>query len=322
MTLVIPVLAFLVVFLFLWGLYWQRSEAARAIDHRLKVYTGTLAHSPWNPAKKQEEGLPAWQQLMRRAGKTLAPREWVLSQEAELTRAGIPMRGEEFLALQFGLTAGLPLLTVAVAQNIPAAVVFGLLGYAGPKLFVSRGKAQRSQKFNDQIVDALAVMANSLRAGFSFMQAMDMVCREMPPPIAEEFARALREINLGKSPEEAMTNLTKRIASEDLDLVVTAVLIQRQVGGNLSEILDIISDTIRERIRIKGEIRTLTAQGRISGMVIALLPVAVAGILMVVSADYLQPLFTDPIGWALIGAAVVSEMIGWLMIKKITNIEI
>jgi len=151
---------------------------------------------------------------------------------------------------------------------------------------------------------------------------MEVVRREMPPPISKEFGQALAEMNLGIATEEALMNLTRRIKSDDLDLVVTAVVIQRTVGGNLASVLDTIAETIRERVRIKGEIRALTAQGRISGLVIGLLPVGLALLLFFISPGYISFLWSTPTGMMLAGIAVGTEILGVLMIKKIVNIKV
>jgi tight adherence protein B len=164
-------------------------------------------------------------------------------------------------------------------------------------------------------------MSNALRAGFSFMQAMDMVGREMPDPISKEFSRTYREISLGAITEEALQKMVKRVSSDDLDLLVTAVLIQRQVGGNLAEVLDNISHTIRERIRIKGEIRTLTAQGRISGLIIGIIPPCLIVLLLLINPSYMQPLLYTQLGWMMLAAGACTEFIGILLIKKIISID-
>ncbi len=148
-----------------------------------------------------------------------------------------------------------------------------------------------------------------------------MVSREMAPPIGVEFARVLKEMNLGVTTEEALANLGERVVSDDLDLVITAVLIQRQVGGNLAEVLDSIAGTIRERIRLKGEVRTLTAQGRVSGLIIGVLPFALAGFIYVINPKYMMTLFTHPLGIAMVGYALVSMAVGMMMVWKIVNIE-
>jgi len=182
--------------------------------------------------------------------------------------------------------------------------------------------AKRRKAFNSQLGDALILIANSLRTGYSFMQASDMVAQEMRPPISSEFARAVKEMNLGVTIEEALANLGKRINSEDLDLVLTAVLIQRQVGGNLSEVLDNIARTIRERVRIRGEIRTLTAQGRISGVIVSLLPIVLGLIIYLLNPEYVKLLFVHPFGKILLGVAGLGQVIGILVIRRIVDIEV
>ncbi|WP_161484957.1 type II secretion system F family protein [Neomoorella mulderi] len=181
---------------------------------------------------------------------------------------------------------------------------------------------KRRIKFNGQIGDALVVMANALRSGFSFLQAMDMVRREMPDPIAKEFGTALLEMNWGSSTETALLGLTERVKSDDLDLVITAVLIQRQVGGNLAEILDNIAHTIKERVRIKGEIKTLTAQGRISGLIIGLLPIVLSTVIYLLNPGYLSLLFTTKTGVIMLLSAVLAQLMGVIMIRRIIRIEV
>jgi tight adherence protein B len=164
-------------------------------------------------------------------------------------------------------------------------------------------------------------MSNSLRSGMSLLQAMDMVAREGSPPISEEFARVTREVGLGLSPQDALNHLVRRIRSEDLDLMVTAINVQHEVGGNLTKILDSISTTIRERVKLKGEIRTITSQGRMSGYMLAGLPVAVAGVLALMSPKYMLPLFNMPY-LILPIAAAISVGFGFLVIQKIVDIEV
>ncbi|MCW3489633.1 type II secretion system F family protein [Dethiobacter alkaliphilus] len=242
--------------------------------------------------------------------------------EAELVQADVLLKPEEMLAIN-AATALLPaLLGYLATQNFALAILMALVGAALPLMFLKNAKMKRLQKFNDQLGDALGIMSNSLRAGFSFLQAMDSLSKELPPPISTEFGRALKEMRLGTPTEEALANMTERIRSDDLDLIVTAVNIQRQVGGNLAEILDNIGNTISERVRMKGEIKTLTAQGRISGTIVALLPVFLVGVISVMNPSYIGLLFTHPLGLILIGGAVISELIGIMLIKKVINIEL
>lgn len=207
-------------------------------------------------------------------------------------------------------------------KNLLVSLFFGGLGSLIPTLAQRLQESKKSKLFNDQLSDTLTLISNSLKAGYSFLQAMDVVSREMPAPISQEFGRALKEANLGVPVEEALVQITKRIESEDLDLVLTAVIIQRQVGGNLAAILDNITETIRERVRIQGEIRTLTAQGKISGIVITCLPVALGLYLYLTSPKYINILFTHPLGLLMLGIAFFSQIIGGFLIYKIVNIKV
>jgi len=181
---------------------------------------------------------------------------------------------------------------------------------------------RREAAFRNQLGDCLTMVANAMRAGFSFLQAMDLIAKEMEPPISDEFKHVMRDISLGTSMERALEDMDRRVESPDFSLVVTAVLIQQQVGGDLAKILDTISDTIQDRIRMRREVLTLTAQGRMSGWVLAALPVAMCLLLEVLSPGYLTPLFTEPLGKMAVGGAVVLIIIGFIVIQKIVDIEI
>lgn len=197
-----------------------------------------------------------------------------------------------------------------------------VVGWVLPLLLLGRAEKSRQKLFSDQLPDALTIIANALRSGYALLQAMEVVSREMPEPIAKEFGLVLREARVNVPLEASLANLVNRIHSEDLDLMVTAVMIQRQVGGNLSEVLDKISDTIKERIKIQGEIRTLSTQGRFSGWVISLLPVVLALLLQVVSPGFLDPMLQSPIGWLLMGIALVMQTTGILIIRNMVNLEV
>ncbi len=301
------------------ALYRLMTTEQQRMQDRLNKYT-KLPVKTGNKLKIQKKA--GLKEIFQSASKIFAAKSYTKKMEAELDKADIPLKGEEFmliwlLALIF--PGGLALLFFG---NIPLALILAVVGMILPHLLISRAKRRRIMKFNTQIGDALVVMSNSLRAGFSFLQSMEMVSKEMQPPIADEFGRTLREMNLGTPTEEAMLNLVGRIESDDLDLVVTAVLIQRQVGGNLAEVLDNISHTIRERVRIKNEIKTLTAQGRLSGIIIALLPIGVALFLSIINPDYLSKIFTTGAGLSLLIGGVISQLIGIVVIRKIVDIEV
>lgn len=261
--------------------------------------------------------------FLRRAGKAFEARAYTRRIESELQKAGIPLRGSEFVVLNIlSVAAGAVLGWLLSGGAAVAAFAIAILGAITPSIYVRMHKQKRLAQFDRQLPDALTVISNSLRAGYSFLQSMEMVSREMKPPISVEFARVLREMNLGSTTETALMNLVKRVPSDDIDLVVTAVIIQRQVGGNLSEILDTISETIRQRIKIRGDLRTLTAQGRTSGMIISLLPVALSLLLSVINPEYISLLFHHPLGRILLGYAVISQLIGVAMIRKIVQIDV
>ena len=242
--------------------------------------------------------------------------------DKNLAGADIPLKSEEYIILAAGLSVLAGLMASLLLMNFIHGILAGLIVIMISILWLRVAKARRLGKFNSQIGDALVIMSNALRSGFSFLQAMDMVRKELPNPLSKEFGRTFQEMNLGTATEEALENLNDRVSSDDLDLVITAVLIQRQVGGNLAEILDSIASTIRERIRIKGEIKTLTAQGKMSGLVIGLLPVVLTGVMSLISPNYMGVLFTSPIGLVMLLGAVIMEVIGILLIRKIIDIKI
>jgi len=201
-------------------------------------------------------------------------------------------------------------------------VVLGIVGYLLPGFYVKYRIGRRLKAFNGQLGDTLTLLSNALKAGYSFAQAIDTVAKNAVPPIADEFARAVREMNLGGSPDEALSNITKRIASADFDLVATAYSIHRTVGGNLAEILDNIAYTIRERVRIKGEIATLTAQARASGTLITALPIVLAAFMYFVTPSYFRPMFENFIGWILLAIGAFMIFVGNLIIRRVVAIEV
>ena len=178
------------------------------------------------------------------------------------------------------------------------------------------------KQFTNQLGDAIAMMSNAIKSGFTFQQAMDIVAKEIKGPISEEFVRALNEIQLGVTLEEALEGICQRVKDDDFEMVAMSVVIQRQVGGNLSQILDTVGETIRDRIKLKGEIKALTAEGVISGWAIALLPVVVAAICLAMNEEYFKPLRESGLGDILLIGCIVSEIIGGLVIRWIINVKI
>lgn len=241
--------------------------------------------------------------------------------ELLMQQADWPIRGTEFEAilLLWGGLVGLItfLVTLKGAMFFAGALAGILMGLALLGLRIRR----RRKKFTNQLGDMLTMVANALRAGFSFMQAFELISREMDAPMGREVQLVVNEVNLGNTLESALDNMQRRVASPDFELVVTAVLIQRQVGGDLASILDTISETIAERVRMRRETQTLTAQGRLSGWVLVLIPFALGGFLSVVNPGYLRPLFDTELGRMCMIGAMVLELIGILVIRRIVDIK-
>ncbi|HEX6488734.1 MAG TPA: type II secretion system F family protein [Candidatus Dormibacteraeota bacterium] len=249
----------------------------------------------------------------RKAGKTLAE---------ELGQAGLTFRTSEWMMIRIGCGVLLFLLGFMRFQGPVQGVVLGVLGYFAPALYLRYRQGARRRAFTRQLVDGVTLLSSSLKAGHSFAQAIDMVAKNGQPPMSEEFDRVVREMNIGGSPEQALQKLVRRVESEDLDLIVTAVLIHQSVGGNLSKILDSISHTLRERIRVRGEVAAITAQARASGWIITVLPLAVGGLLYVIAPNYFRPMTTQLLGWLMLGVCGVMIFIGNLFIRKITRIRV
>ncbi|HYM49760.1 MAG TPA: type II secretion system F family protein [Candidatus Limnocylindrales bacterium] len=240
----------------------------------------------------------------------------------DLAKADLKLRVSEYVVLVVGLILLLCLVLLLRFHN-PILMLIGIpVGYFAPGFFIKFRQRRRLKAFNNQLGDTIVLLSNALKAGYSFAQAMATIAKSASPPMADEFSRAVREMNLGVSVDDALQHMVKRIESEDFDLMVTAVQIHRVVGGNLAEILDTIAFTIRERIRIQGEIRTLTAQARASGYIITGLPFALALLLTFISPSYITPLFHEWLGYVLIGMGLVSIAIGYGIISKITNIQV
>ncbi|MFZ7945256.1 type II secretion system F family protein [Neobacillus sp. 19] len=242
--------------------------------------------------------------------------------ETKLARAGLPLKPEEYILFQWILTAFLGGVFYLITGNWFFILLGGSIGFVLPKWFLRKKQRERVTKFNEGLADMITTIVGSLRAGFSFPQALKSVVEEAASPIKEEMDFVLKEMQYGKSIEDALNDLKERMPSDDLDLMIQAILIQRQVGGNLATVLDKIVETIRDRTKIHRQISTLTAQGRLSGYVIALLPVFLGMFLYMIQPDYIGTLFHHPIGITLLAAGLVSGIIGFLLIKKITNIEV
>jgi tight adherence protein B len=243
-----------------------------------------------------------------------------------LAQADMKFRPAEYITLVLGsgVVGGL-IGFFLTGRSLVFAVVFFPIGAFIPRIYVKLAQGKRLKQFDNQLGDMLNLVVNGLRAGFSTLQAMEAVSRELPKPISEEFRRVVQEIQLGLPMEEALDHLLRRIDSDDLDLVITAINVQREVGGNLAEILDVISYTIRERVRIKGQIAALTAQGRATAWVISALPVVLVLLLFVLNRDYIMTLFlpeTRGCGIPILIVAGILIVSGFFAVQKIVDIDI
>jgi tight adherence protein B len=262
-------------------------------------------------------------------------RDWGANMSRELARADLVLKPTEFLAIRVGAIIGIPLFMIALSPFIalfdnPLLWVVGVgVGFWLPRFWLNRRKGKRLKAFNDSLADTITLLANALRAGSSFLQSIEMVVRETQPPISTEFGRVIREVNLGLPLDQALANMTRRVKSEDLELMTTAIAIHHTVGGNLAEILDSIAFTIRERVRIKGEIRTLTAQQRMSGYVVGFLPIGLVGILTLIAPTFMEPmlrkppeLFGLPAGVIILAIGGFMMFMGFIFIRRIIDIEV
>lgn len=253
--------------------------------------------------------------------RAVAGRSFAHNLATQIAQANLKWTVGEFIVLTVLLSLVLALMFYALDR--PVLIPVGLIvGFFIPRIYLGARKSARLKAFNDQLSDALNLMVNSLRAGYSTMQAMEVISNEMPAPISEEFGRVVFELQLGVTFDAAMANLIRRMPSQDMDLVVTAMSVQREVGGNLAEVLDAISFTIRERVRIKGELKALTAQGRITGLVITGIPVILAALIYMINPGFMGVMFTDPCGWMMLGISVLMIGLGYFVISKIVNIEV
>ncbi|NPV52381.1 MAG: secretion system protein [Firmicutes bacterium] len=319
MLIVITILAFLTIALAVIGIMSASSDGTHLMRSRLDKY---VTKNPTSPAGRNTETFIGFRKALRRMGRVFETKSYAQKLEEGLEQANLPLRGSEFVVLNLFMIVSFAGGTFIFTESLFLSLFMAAVGAFSPWIFVHIRRVKRFAAFNGQIADTLTAMSNSLRAGYSFLQAMDVVSREMPPPISEEFSRTLKDMNLGATTEDSLSSLAKRIKSDDLDLVVTAILIQRQVGGNLSEILDNIATTIRERVRIKGEIRTLTAQGRLSGLIIGMLPLGIGAFVFVVNPQYMSVLFSHPLGKLMLAYAVLNEILGALIIRRIVAIEV
>jgi tight adherence protein B len=301
------------------------------VDKRLEQYAGSAAL-----VEAIEDDIDVSRggpDVADRLDKMMSNRDFFTTIRTRISRADVKLRVVEYMGLALLAAVASGFLAYYLFSSNPVMAVLGFL--AGTRIlpiYVSVAATKRMTAFNHQLGDTLNLWVNALKSGYSVLQAMETIATELPPPVSKEFERVVQEVRLGLSLEQGLDNMLRRVPSEDLDLVITAVNIQREVGGNLAEVLDSISFTIRERVRIKGEIQTLTAQGRLSGLIISLLPVGLALILYMINPAYVSELWVMegpfvienvlPCGWLVLGVGGFMILLGAMAIRKIVDIEV
>jgi tight adherence protein B len=311
-----------------YGLYLQATRRKTILAERLETYT-SIEEEAARTAQTELQQMSPVPRLLH----ILLPRGYMARLEEELARADLPIRCSEYVLLRLVLAGVGFLLGLYFIGNMQSGIILLIAGFFSPVMFVRVHQNQRRSKFVKQLADALMLLTNSLRSGYGFIKGLELVAKEMSDPISKELHRMLREVSLGATIEDALLNLGRRVNSQDLDIVVGAYLVQKDVGGNLTEIMEKVAETIRERLRIHGDIRVLTTQGKLSGLIVGLMPVVVCLLLVMWAPDYFASMFGPPIigrvagydlpmGVAMMTAALVWQLIGAYMIYKIISVKV
>jgi tight adherence protein B len=334
MTLAVAGVAALAILLIAVGI---ASSGRSGISDRLERYAS--ANRGEKKSTKTGDGpisdLIAQSEALANLNRVVEQRDFGANLARDIARADLKLKPSEFLLIWAVSTLGIPLAMIVLSPFVSAFanpilwLIGGFIGFLIPRFWLNRRKGGRLNAFNKQLPDTITLIANALRAGSSFLQAIELVVRESRPPISTEFGRVIREVNLGLPFDQALDNMVRRVKSDDLELMATAISIQHQVGGNLAEILDSIAYTIRERVRIKGEIRTLTAQQRLSGYVVGFLPIGLAGFLFIAAPGFMDPMFANPpailglpAGVIILAFGGIMMFIGFMLIRRIVDIEV
>ncbi len=324
MIIIISILAGVMIFFLILLVIAYMRKGRGNITSRMRTLSGEEA-APAQQPQKESKLVGGMLNLVKKLAPKIEKTQSASRMEEldlKLQRANLPILGSEFLALiaiSSAITFGYAvLLTLEILPALIAAAAIVLSAI----LYVNIRVATRKKRFLNQLGDTLSMTANAMRAGFSFTQAIELISREMDDPMGTEFGRVIKDLQIGISLENALEGMAKRVDSRDFDLLVTAVLIQRQVGGSLADILDSISGTISDRIRLRREVMTLTAQGRYSGYVLSCLPAAIGIALWHNAPDIFNPILTTFWGHVAIGIAVVLVLVGYFVMQWIVDIKL
>jgi tight adherence protein B len=301
-------------------------ESESEVTRRLSVYT--VAGARPQKISVTEQGTKLGDSALARSAVGLMSRvartgQLERSLDSRLEAAGLPLRTAEWMLIHVGSAVGASLLLLIASRGQFIAMVLGLvIGLILPWLFLGLAKSRRENRFLGQLPDTLQLLAGSLASGYSLPQAMDSVVRESHPPISAEFNRALIETRLGMLPEDALDGIAARTASRDFSWIVMAIRIQRDVGGNLAELLSTVAETLRERERLRRQVNALSAEGRLSGLILGALPLVFALYLILVRPEYIKPLFTTPIGIFLLITGTVVLAVGGFWMSKVIKVDV
>lgn len=323
MMLILPLVAFAAAVGIALAVYGAATSNRRVLEERLAGYTDSRAATVVlaNPSgtgvlkERHQLGIPVLQGLPWGS-------QYAEKVAADLAAAALPLRVGEFLLIRWLCCLGLAMVPPLVGRPWLLSIPLGLVGFYLPKMYLGRRQGGRLSRFNDQLCDALTMMANAMRSGSSFLQAIDMVARELPAPISEEFGLVVAEAAVGAAMENALNNLTDRMKSYDLYIAVTAIMVQRQTGGSLSEVLETIAATIRDRSRLLRQVQVLTAEVKLSGYVVGLLPVALLVALQFLSPSYYADFLQTFLGKGMLGAAAGLQIAGFLAMQKVSQIDV
>ena len=324
---IIYILVVAAILLLAYGVYLQVTRRRTILAERLETYASIEEEA----ARTTDDELQKLGQLPRFLHMVFGP-GYMSRVEENLARADIPMRPTEYLLLRVVLVGVGYLIGRYALGYVHSGIILAVLGFIAPIMFVRVHQNRRRAKFVRQLADALMLLTNSLRSGYGFLKGLELVAKEMGDPISKELNRMLREVNLGTTVDDALLNLGRRVNSQDLDIVVGAYLVQKDVGGNLTEIMEKVAETIRERLRIQGDVRVLTTQGKLSGFIVGLMPFVVFLILIVSAPDYFATMFGPPtthllsydvpMGVLMLAAAVGWQLIGAYMIYRIVSVKV
>jgi tight adherence protein B len=322
----LAVLVGLVAFLLAWFLLGNaaRAKKDREVEARMRaVISPTTQPVATGATQSQATGTGWIPENVTAFGKRFAESRGFSDRlDAELEAAGVSLRSGEFVVISVVSALVFGVLGAAILHNAFLALIVAAFGGAFPTILLRGALSKRADRLREQLPDVLTIMAASLRAGHSFLQSLDTVAKEIAQPAAAEFQRVVAEIRLGRPAENALEALAERVGSADFKWAVLAVNIQREVGGNLAEILDTVADTLRERAMLRRQVKVLTAEGRLSAWVLALLPVAIGLYMAAVNPSYIGLLVTTTIGWVMLGTAIVLMVLGILWMRKIVNIDV